>query len=261
MRNWIVAGGLTCALVAGCGVDEELHNKTVADWNRTKQELADCQKKGADQEAEIARLKGEGEKLDKRLAQLGQERGSLSLDLEQARKRMEELKKAQEAAEKRNAEFKQLLAKFKSMIDAGKLQVEVRDGRMLVKLPDSILFDPGKTDIKPEGREALLQVASVLKEIKDRKYQVAGHTDNVPIKSHRFKDNWELSAARALEVVHLMVGQGGMEPRTVSAAGYADQLPVAPNDTPENKQKNRRIEIVLQPNLEDLPPIEEAIKS
>src|SRR5437773_1229199 len=106
MRRFMVAGGLLAALGlgAGCGVDEELHNKTVADLNRTKQELADCQKKGADQEAEITRLKGEGEKLDKRLTQLGQERGTLSLDLEQAKKRMDELKKAQEAAEKRNAQ-------------------------------------------------------------------------------------------------------------------------------------------------------------
>jgi len=260
MHKWIVAGGLAAMLV-GCGVDEDIHNKTVADLERTKQELADCQKKGSEHEAEIAKLKADGEKMEKRLTQLGQERGTLSLDLEQAKKRMEELKKAQEAAEKRNAQFKQLLAKFKSMIDAGKLQVEVREGRMLVKLPDNILFDPGKTDLKADGKEALLQVANVLKEIKDRKYQVAGHTDNVPIKSKRFKDNWELSTARALEVVHLMIAQGGMDPKTLSAAGYADQLPVAPNDSPENKQKNRRIEIVLQPNIEDLPPMEEPAKS
>jgi chemotaxis protein MotB len=100
-------------------------------------------------------------------------------------------------------------------------------------------------------------VATVLKDIKDRKYQIAGHTDNVPIKSKRFKDNWELSAARALEVVHFLIDQGGMDSKSLSAAGYADQLPVSPNDNTENKQKNRRIEIVLQPNLEDLPPIED----
>ena len=259
MRSFALRAGLViAALLVGCGVDEDLHNKTVADLNRTKQELADCQKKGTEQASEIDQIKAENAKLGNRLTQLGQERGAISLDLEQAKKRMEELRKAQAAAEARAAQFRQLVAKFKSMIDAGKLQVEVRDGRMLVKLPDSILFDPGKVDIKKEGQEALLQVANVLKEIKDRKYQVAGHTDNVPISSKRFKDNWELSSARALEVVHLLIGKGAMDPKTLSAAGYADQLPVAPNDSAENKQKNRRIEIVLQPNLEDLPPIEEA---
>jgi chemotaxis protein MotB len=252
---------LLFALAGGCGVDEDLYNKTVADLNRTKQELGECQKQSTAQQDEINKMKSDAEKMGMTLTKLGQERGSLTLDLEQAKKRMDELRKAQAAAEARAAQFRQLVAKFKSMIDAGKLQVEVRDGRMLVKLPDSILFDPGKTDLKPEGKEALLQVAAVLKEIKDRKYQVAGHTDNVPIKSHRFKDNWELSSARALEVVHLMIAQGGMDAKTLSAAGYADQLPVAPNDTAENKQKNRRIEIVLQPNLEDLPPIEEPAKS
>jgi chemotaxis protein MotB len=250
MRRWIVAGGIAAMLV-GCGVDEDLHNKTVADLNRTKQELADSQK-------QASQLKDERQKLQDRLAQLGAKEGALSGDLEQAKKRMLELQRAQAAAEARNAQFKQLLAKFKSMIDAGKLQVEVRDGRMLVKLPDNILFDAGRTDLKAEGKEAILQVAQVLKEIQDRKYQIAGHTDNAPIHSKRFKDNWELSAARALEVVHFLVDQGGMDVKTLSAAGYADQLPVAPNDTPENKQKNRRIEIVLQPNLEDLPPMDDA---
>jgi chemotaxis protein MotB len=256
MRTWFVAGGLAAVLI-GCGVDEELHNKTVADLNNTKKALADCEQKGAAQNEEITKLKGDNQKLSDRLGQLGQERGALTLSLDDAKKRMEELKKAQAAAEARAAQFRQLFAKLKSMIDAGKIAVEVRDGRMLVKLPDNILFDPGKTDLKAEGKEAILQVANVLKDIKDRKYQIAGHTDNVPIRSKKFKDNWELSSARALEVVHFLIKDGGMDPKVLSAAGYADQLPVAPNDTPENKQKNRRIEIVLQPNLEDLPPLED----
>jgi chemotaxis protein MotB len=257
MVRWMIAGSVALALT-GCGVDEEIHNKTVADLNHTKQMLADCQKTGEAQAKDLAAQKEQQSKLEWRLAQLGQERGSLTVDLAKANKRMEELRKAEAAAEARAAQFRELVSKFKSMIDAGKLQVEVRDGRMLVKLPDSILFDPGKTDLKQGGKDALVGVAQVLKDIKDRKYQIAGHTDNVPIKSKRFADNWELSAARALEVVHFLIAQGGMDAKTLSAAGYADQLPVAPNDTPENKQKNRRIEIVLQPNLEDLPPIEES---
>ena len=89
---------------------------------------------------------------------------------------------------------------------------------------------------------------------------MAGHTDNQPIKSKRFRSNWELSTQRAVEVVNFMI-DSGMEPKRVSAAGYSDQSPVAPNDTPENKAKNRRIEITLVPNLDDLPPIDEALKS
>jgi chemotaxis protein MotB len=145
-----------------------------------------------------------------------------------------------------------MVAKFKSMVDAGKLQVEFRGGLMLVKLPDNILFDPGKTALKSAGKEAVTQVAQILSGIEGRKFQVTGHTDNVPMKSGKYKSNWELSSARAVEVVKVMIASG-MDPKRLSAAGYADQLPVAENDTVIGRLQNRRIEIVVQPNLEELP--------
>src|SRR5262249_56552224 len=116
--------------------------------------------------------------------------------------------KAREQAENRAAKLRQMVGKFKSMIDAGKLEVEIRNGLMLVKLPDNILFDPGKTDLKEAGQEAIKQVTQILAGIEGRKFQVTGHTDNVPIKSHKFKSNWELSAQRAVEVVKFMSGAG-----------------------------------------------------
>ncbi len=166
------------------------------------------------------------------------------------------MRKAQEQAEKRAAQFRQMVAKFKSMIDAGKLQVEIRNGLMLVKLPDNILFDPGKTDLKSAGKEAIAQVTQILTTIEGRKFQVTGHTDNVPIKSGKFKSNWELSAQRAVEVVKFM-GANGMDPKRLSAAGYADQLPVADNETDDGRRQNRRIEIVVQPNIEELPALDD----
>ncbi len=204
--------------------------------------------------------------LSKKLESLGQdvsrlenERGTMGGELEQARKRMEELRKAQMLAEQRAAQFRKLVAQFKTLTDAGKLQVELRDNRMIVRLGDQILFDPGKTELKKEGQDALRQVTTVLKDIPNRNFQVAGHTDNIPIKSAKFRSNWDLSTARAVEVVNFMIGSG-MEPKRLSAAGYSDQSPVAANDTQENKAKNRRIEITLVPNLDDLPPIDDALK-
>jgi chemotaxis protein MotB len=182
------------------------------------------------------------------------EKADLIERLAKMNKTLEDLQRAQEAAEKRAKAFRDLVAKFKAMVDAGKLQVEVRNGLMIVKLPDNILFDPGKTDLKKEGQDAIVQVTNILNGIEGRKFQVAGHTDNKPIKSGKFRDNWELSAQRALTVTELMI-KTGMDARRLSAAGYADVLPVATNETDDGRRQNRRIEIVLVPNLEDLPSI------
>ena len=105
--------------------------------------------------------------------------------------------------------------------------------------------------------DQLAKVAQVLGTVADRDFLVAGHTDNVPIHTALFPSNWELSTRRAVEVVHILVAQG-MQPRMLAAAGYGEFDPVVANDTAEHRAQNRRIEIVLQPNLADLPPLDEA---
>ena len=263
----MIGGGV---IGTGCGVDEELYNAAVKDRDAQKQKLAqtqtDLDKEKAAHKKDVETRDARVGMLTKKLESLGQdvsrletERGTLGGELEQAQKRMEELKKAQALAEQRAAQFRKLVTQFKSLTDSGKLQVEIRENRMIVRLGDKILFDPGKTDLKAEGKDALAQVSTVLKEIPNRNFQVAGHTDNAPIKSARFRSNWDLSTARAVEVVNFMISTG-MDPKRLSAAGYADQSPVAPNDSPDNKAKNRRIEITLVPNLDDLPPIDDALK-
>lgn len=256
---------------AACGVNEDVYNATLKDRDQQKQKLAETQK-ALDQEkaqhakdvdardARLAVLSNKLKSLGQDVSRLETERGNLGGELEQAQKRMEELRKAQAQAEERAAQFRKLVTQFKALTDAGKLQVEIRENRMIVRLGDKILFDPGKTDLKPEGKDALTQVTAVLKTLPNRNFQVAGHTDNVPIKSKKFRSNWDLSTARAVEVTNFMIA-AGMEPKRLSAAGYADQSPVAANDSPENMAKNRRIEITLVPNLDDLPPIDEALKS
>jgi chemotaxis protein MotB len=267
--NLLAAAALSLAAVTlgtGCGVDENVYNAAVKDRDAKAAELKKTQ---AELDAEKAAHVKEADRaamLAKKLTALGQdvsrletERSGLGGELEQANKRMEELKKAQAQAEARAAQFRKLVTQFKTLTDAGKLKVEIRENRMIIALGDKILFDPGKTDLKPEGKDALTQVAAVLKDLQNRNFQVAGHTDNIPIKSQKFRSNWDLSTARAVEVVNFMIASG-LEPKRLSAAGYADTSPIAPNDTPDNKAKNRRIEITLVPNLDDLPPIDDALK-
>lgn len=257
MRRAVYATMLLSLL--GCGIPKE-------QWEQKLKENADLQTRVSSLEQQKTKLEGDIERLTKERDELQRLiaalKGDMSkADLEKAallerlgkmNKTLEDLQRAQEAAEKRTKAFRDLVAKFKAMVDAGKLQVEFRNGLMLVKLPDNILFDPGKTDLKKEGQDAIAQVTNILNSIEGRMFQVAGHTDNKPMKSGRFRDNWELSAQRALTVLDLMV-KTGMDAKRLSAAGYADVLPVGSNDTEDGRKANRRIEIVLVPNLEDLP--------
>jgi len=218
---------------------------------------AELTKKLDDATALNQQLRAELEKLGKNVDKLLQEKGSLNEALVGTKARLEELRKAQAAADQRAALFRSLLLKFKNMIDAGDLEIVLRDGRMVLQLRNDVLFDSGKVTLKEEGEDALSDVAGVLITFTDRKLQVAGHTDNVPISTQRFPSNWELSTARALNVVHFLIAQG-VSAELLSAAGYGEHDPVAENSSADGKAKNRRIEIVLQPNIAELVQVPDA---
>ncbi len=251
-------------LGAGCGIPKEQYNQQVRDNQELKTRLSESERLKAETAQKLADLEKQDADLKQRIAAMSgdigkaeSDKATLNSDLAAMKKSLEDLKRAQVAAEKRTKAFRDLVAKFKAMVDAGKLAVEIRNGLMLVKLPDNILFDTGKTDLKKEGMDAISQVTKILNGVEGRKFQVAGHTDNQPLgKKARFRSNWELSTERALTVVNLMIKEG-MDPKRLSAAGYADVLPVAANDDDEGRRKNRRIEIVLVPNIEDLPPMDD----
>lgn len=216
----------------------------------------DLRKKVDDMTALAGELRSRLEKLGQNVDKLTSEKGQLAQVLADAKARLEDLRKQKAAAEARAATFRNLVARLKSMIDAGQLKVVIRDGRMLIALPNDVLFDSGKTNIKPDGQTALAQVGKVLSTIPDRNFLVAGDTDDVPIHTARFPSNWELSTARAVEVTKFLVANG-MRPQVLAAAGYGEFDPVVANDSPEHRAQNRRIEIVLQPNLADLPSLDE----
>jgi chemotaxis protein MotB len=217
----------------------------------------DLQSKLDDATAQNAQLRKELERLGKDADKLLTEKGTLSGALDQARSRLEELRRAQAAADARAALYRDLAFKLHKMIDSGELSIGLRNGRMVILLPNDVLFASGQTDIKPAGRKALEQVASVLKTVGRRQFQVAGHTDTVPINTPRFASNWELSTGRAVEVVHFLVGQG-LAPGVLSAAGYGEFDPVASNAADGGRTRNRRIEITLQPSIDELVYVPDA---
>jgi chemotaxis protein MotB len=237
----------------------ELQSKladTQAALENATAEKADLQKRLDDDTQLVATMKQRLEKLGQNVDGLVKERTQLAQAMADTAARLEELRKQKAAADARAATYRDLVAKLHSMIDAGQLKVVTRNGRMIIALPNDILFDSGRTDVKADGKAALARVAQVLASVPDREFLVAGHTDNVPIRTELFPSNWELSTRRAVEVVHYLVAQG-LSPKVVAAAGYGEFDPITVNDTLEHRAQNRRIEIVLQPNISDLPPLDD----
>ncbi|WP_120166337.1 flagellar motor protein MotB [Thermohalobacter berrensis] len=128
-----------------------------------------------------------------------------------------------------------------------KIIVEIEERGLIIRVLDNLFFDSGKADIKHQAKEVLLYIGDVLKEdkFKDKHIKIEGHTDTDPINTYRFPSNWELSAIRATNVLRFLIEKKDIDGSRISSAGYAYYRPVASNDTPENKAKNRRVDIVI----------------
>lgn len=221
---------------------------------------------------ERQRLKAEAEEK----ARLQQEQSQLTATLDQERQRLkaegeEKARLEQERAAKEEEirrltrTQEELSRSLQDEIAKGNITIQQVRDRLTINMVDRVLFDSGRAQIKPAGLKVLKQVSDVLNKVTDKQIRIEGHTDNVPISTKlqdRFKTNWELSTARATTVVRYLIDQGGVQPQTLSAVGYADTHPIAGNDTEEGRTSNRRIEIVLYPkDLSQIaaPPAQTAI--
>jgi len=157
------------------------------------------------------------------------------------------------------AAFQELLADFKPLMDKGILDVTVVDGRMTVALSSDVLFESGSASLSEDGQTHIKVIAGLLAKRTEQDFQVEGHTDADPIASEQFPSNLHLGAARAITVTELML-QAGMSPERLSAATFGKSSPVSGNDSDEGKALNRRIEIVLLPDLTDMPSYEALMK-
>ncbi len=192
------------------------------------------------------------EQTNRRLAAAIAQTGELEGDVARMEAALQVAEQRELAADAALAEYRALVARFQDMIDAGTLSVRVIDGRMVVELATDILFGAGSATLSADGATALRGVATVLAAIPDREFQVAGHTDNVPISTARFPSNWDMGASRAIAVLDVLTG-GGLDSGRVSAASFGDTKPRDTNRTPEGRKNNRRIEITVVPDLSELP--------
>lgn len=145
--------------------------------------------------------------------------------------------------------YEDLLSEMKSEIAQGQIAITELKGKLTVDVVDKILFDSGQTEIRPEGLGVLKRVVEILMTVTDKMIRVEGHTDSIPIAgalAKRYPTNWELSAARALNVTRYLEKEG-IDPTLLAAVAFGEYQPIAENDTPEGRAKNRRIAIILLP--------------
>ncbi|HYD40455.1 MAG TPA: OmpA family protein [Anaeromyxobacter sp.] len=177
---------------------------------------------------------------------------ALQAQLEQAKKELAAVSEARDALQVKTAalvekstEYENLAGSLQKQIEAGQVELSQLKDKMTVKLKDRILFASGSASLNPEGRKALDAVAGAFKNLEGKNVLVAGYTDDVRVsKGLPYKDNWDLSSARAIAVVRYLVSKG-VPPEMLAAAGYSQFRPLAPNDSPANRSMNRRIEIAL----------------
>lgn len=190
--------------------------------------------------------------LEKRLGTASDDKAALKASITQMKTALSEMTARKQEADARIREYQDLVKRFKKLTESGQLSVKIVNGRMVVGLPSDVLFASGSANLSAEGQETIKQVAVLLSDIPDKEYQVEGHTDDVPIKTSQFSSNWELASARGLNVMKMMI-EAGLPAERVSAASFGQHKPIADNSTPEGKKSNRRIEIVIVPDLSTLP--------
>ena len=208
---------LVVILAGGCGVSKDEFAAVQRERDQNLKNYQDETKKTAALEQQVAGLEKQNKDLTTTSAKL----------------------------EAKSAQYEQLANSLQDQIASGQVEVSELRGKMTVKLKDKVLFAYGSTALNKEGKAALDKVADAFKNLKDKNVIVAGYTDDVPTgKKSGFKDNWDLSTARAVTVVRYLQADG-VPPEIMGAAGFSEYRPLAPNDSGQNRSGNRRIEIAL----------------
>ena len=268
--GWRLVAGALLALVmlSGCGYSEEEMRARLREIENLQQQLSAEQAQSQQAKRELDEAQARIEQLKQQLKDAGLDIATLSKDIEEKARALEEYKKRAAQFEQIRKRFEALRAKLEGLTEYG-LKVTVRKNRLVIQLPGDVLFDTGRETLRKEGEDILLEVAAVIRKdaaLNKRHFQVAGHTDSRPMRwGGTFKDNWGLSVMRAREVLAYLVkpvedGGGGLAPNHWSAAGYGATDPVEPNDTPEHMQANRRCELIVVPDVEEMLDLKSLIK-
>jgi chemotaxis protein MotB len=256
-----------CPSLFACGYSQDEWDQKVRENEELRSELREEKRDREKADADYADALDEIDALRAQLSERGVSLDSMSANLEAQKKALEEYQRRTAQLVEIQKRFDALRKKLEKLTRMG-LTVVVRDNRMVIQLPGDVLFDSGSDKLREEGQEILLQIAQVIQgdeELSSREFQVAGHTDARALSGGMFRDNWGLSAMRARSVLVLLTtpteeGGGGLDPTHWSAAGYGATDPVADNDTEEGRARNRRVELVVQPDVKEMISLESIAK-
>lgn len=262
--------------LAGC-VSSKKYNQAVSDYQRTDSLLASAQtsnaflmKKVNNLEKDTAQCNSEVQELMKQYNTLSSNSSEREQQLQkQVRTLQQELREYQIEVHDKELKVKELQENLylkdsiaqairdtirKALTDFSEedLTVTMQNGRVYVSLSEDLLFRSGSSTVNTQGKKAIEGLANVLKNNPELQINIEGHTDSIPIRTARFRDNWDLSVLRATSVVRLLVDDYEVPADNIIASGRAENLPVAPNTTSEGRERNRRTEIILTPRLEAL---------
>ena len=229
------------------GDNANLDNLLKAKKDELRVTITELRGKLVDKENELSAKNTELDALKKQLAVLTQEKDALNQEKEAA------LKEKEKSIAEMKKTYDSLMGEMNQEIKKGEITITQLKDKLSVNLVEKILFDSGSAEIKKDGKKVLDRVAEILAKATDKQVRVAGYTDNVPISPRlaaKFPSNWELSTARATTVARYLQDKG-INPNLLSATGFSEYRPVAPNDTEEGKAKNRRIDIDLVPKEMD----------
>lgn len=252
--------------------EKAAHAKTQAELDAAKQRVVTL-------EQELKKLGFNLDSMTAQLQQTGTEKDQLASNVDQLKRALDEYKLRAEQLERIKKRFEMLRDKLNKLTQLG-LKVEVRNNRMVIRLPGDVLFPSGSDKLKDEGIKVLKAVADVIRndaQLNKRYFQVAGHTDNKPLQGGPFRDNWGLSLMRARGVLLYLIepleakdakakdakakdakdkevkeGGGGLDVSRLHAAGYGETDPVQPNTDDKTREANRRVELVLLPDVEEM---------
>lgn len=252
---------MSCASHVKCGDTTAIAKKKYSGkrYNAALRERDSLCSVTKSQAAQIAALNNDYSELAKKYNSLTQTTGNLSNALKDKNASLSEkeaqLRNLQSVLRKQDSILNALNNSVKNALlgfNPDELSVEMKNGKVYVSMSDKLLFKSGDATVEAKGKDALKKLAEVLNKNNDIAISIEGHTDNVPIKTAIYKDNWDLSTARANNVVRLLTVDYGMDPHRLTASGRGEFYPIADNTTPEGKAKNRRTEIVLSPKLDEL---------